>query len=177
MAEEGNTSVIGAGRGGVCLGLARDIARRWYVWLPLALGYAWALLHIKVNVSHSLPYWLAYLERDPARIGRGDLLVFRYAGSVYPELRGGPPLFKRVRGVAGDRVGVQGRNVFVNDEFVGFAKPRGWDGSALEPIAPALIPQGHYYVQGDSADSFDSRYRAQGLIRAGQILGRAHVIF
>lgn len=167
-----------ARRYGDCQHLARHIARRWFVYLPLAIGYGWALAHIKVNVSHSLPYWLVYLERQPLTIARGDLVVFRYEGDgAFPELRAGPPLCKRVRGVAGDRVSVDGRNVFVDAALVGLAKPRAWDGKPLEPIEPVVIPAGSYFVQGQSPDSFDSRYREQGLVRAEQILGKAHVIF
>jgi conjugal transfer pilin signal peptidase TrbI len=40
-----------------------------------------------------------------------------------------------------------------------------------------VIPPGHYYVQGTSADSFDSRYRASGLVRAEQVLGTVVPLF
>ena len=40
-----------------------------------------------------------------------------------------------------------------------------------------MIPPGHYYVQGTSTDSFDSRYRASGLVRAEQVLGTVLPLF
>ena len=36
---------------------------------------------------------------------------------------------------------------------------------------------GHFYAQGSSADSFDSRYRSSGLVRIDQVLGVARPIF
>lgn len=40
-----------------------------------------------------------------------------------------------------------------------------------------MIPPEHYYVQGHSVDSFDSRYRASGLVRAEQVLGTVVPLF
>jgi conjugal transfer pilin signal peptidase TrbI len=40
-----------------------------------------------------------------------------------------------------------------------------------------VIPPGHYYVQGTSLDSFDSRYRDSGLVRAEQVLGTVLPLF
>ena len=45
---------------------------------------------------------------------------------------------------------------------VGVAKTHSFNRRPLEPITDLVIPPGHYYVQGTSPDSFDSRYRASG---------------
>ena len=50
-------------------------------------------------------------------------------------------------------------------------KAHAYDHRPLAPIAPTIIPPGHYYVQGTSPDSFDSRYRDSGLVRAEQVIG------
>ena len=50
-------------------------------------------------------------------------------------------------------------------------------GEPLEPIVPGPIPSGRYYVQGTHPDSFDSRYRVNGLIRTEQIVGVAHKVW
>ena len=65
----------------------------------------------------------------------------------------------------------------VNGQVVGTAKAQAHDRRPLEPIAPTVIPPGHYYVQGTSPDSFDSRYRASGLVRAEQVLGTVVPLF
>ena len=68
-------------------------------------------------------------------------------------------------------VTVADRQVAVNGENVGIAKTHAYDHRPLAPIAPTIIPPGHYYVQGTSPDSFDSRYRDSGLVRAEQVIG------
>jgi conjugal transfer pilin signal peptidase TrbI len=110
---------------------------------------------------------------------RGDYIVFAFAGEArvaYPGLDA-QPFFKIVRGLPGDTVTVSGRTVAVNGQVVGTAKTHAFDRRPLEPIAPTVIPPGHYYVQGTSADSFDSRYRASGLVRAEQVLGTVLPLF
>jgi len=72
---------------------------------------------------------------------------------------------------------VADRVVAVNGEPVGLAKVRAYDHRALEPIQPTVIPPGHYYVQGTSPDSFDSRYRSSGLVRAEQVIGVVQPLF
>lgn len=94
----------------------------------------------------------------------------------FPGLRG-QPLFKRVGGMPGDVVTVQDRWVLVNAQRVGFARTRAHDGRPLTPIAPGVIPSGQFYVQGWSADSFDSRYRESGLVRQEQIVAIVRPLF
>ena len=76
-----------------------------------------------------------------------------------------------MRGLPGDAVTVAGRHVAINGEEVGVAKLQAYDHSPLVPITPTVIPPGHYYVQGTSPDSFDSRYQDSGLVRAEQVVG------
>lgn len=156
--------------------LGRSIARRWVWWLALALAYSWAMQHVGVNWTPSLPHSLVLIEPGAA-VRRGDLIVFRFDGGEIAHHVKGQRFFKRIAGVAGDLVTVQGRSVRVNDEFVGLARERTLDGLPLEPIAPGVIPPEHFYVQGTHAMSFDSRYRINGLIRRDQIIGKASVVF
>jgi len=153
-----------------------ELRQRWQLHVIIALVVAASYQHLLFNVTPSLPYVLAVLERG-APVQRGDLIVFRFeGGEIGPYLKG-QWFFKRVAGVPGDTVRVEGQNVFVNATAVGFAKPRTYTGEPLEPIAPGPIPPGRYYVQGTHPDSFDSRYRVNGLIRAEQIVGVAHAVF
>jgi conjugal transfer pilin signal peptidase TrbI len=115
----------------------------------------------------------------PHELQRGYFVVFAFAGearNAYPGLNG-QPFFKIVRGLPGDVVTVSGRVVAVNGQSVGTAKTHAFDRRPLDPIAPVVIPPGHYYVQGTSTDSFDSRYRASGLVRAEQVLGTVLPLF
>ena len=145
----------------------------------------WGIAYLRLFVDHtpripllfnwtpSLPYHVAWLKGPKVAYGRGDLIVFAFEGDArrnYPGLDG-QPFFKRVRGIAGDRITINGRQVFVNDVLVGTAKAFTFDGRPLEVVAPGTIPEGSYFVEGTAADSFDSRYRASGLVRSTQIIG------
>jgi len=151
-------------------------ARHWYVYLPLLLVYLWALDHIGVNWTPSLPYHVVYVEKDVS-VGRGDLVVFRFEGGEIANHFKGQRFFKRIAGMAGDEITLQGRNVFINGAHVGFARSRTPDGRTLEAIEPGVIPDDRFYVQGTHEMSFDSRYRVNGLVRRDQIIGKATVIF
>lgn len=167
----------------------RHMRRRWYLYLPIFI--IWALAYLRLffdatprvpvlfNVTPSLPYKVALLHPGQRALRRGDFIVFAFAGDGardYPGLAG-QPFFKIVRGMPGDTVTVQGREVRINGEPVGTAKTHTFDRRPLDPIAAGVIPPGHFYVQGLSPDSFDSRYRQSGLVRAEQVLGVVDPIF
>lgn len=167
----------------------QHVRRRWYVYLCLFL--IWGLAFIRVfidptpylpvlfNVTPSLPYTVAVVQYGRASFGYGDFVVFSFSGEAqrhYPGLRK-QPFFKVIRGLAGDRITVKDRHVYVNGEDMGFAKTHSFDRRPLEPIAEMIIPPGYYYVQGTSPDSFDSRYQLSGLIRAEQIIGKVKPLF
>lgn len=163
--------------------------QRWYLYLPVFV--VWALAYTRVfidptprvpllfNWTASLPYRMAWLTQASHPLQRGEFVIFAFAGearAVYPGLNA-QPFFKVVRGLPGDVVTVSGRTVSVNGTVVGTAKTHAFDKRPLEPIAPTVIPPGHYYVQGTGADSFDSRYRSSGLVRADQVLGTVLPLF
>ena len=167
----------------------RHARQRWYLYVPVfsIWGLAYARLfvdptpHVPVlfNWTPSLPYRVALVRHGPTVLQRGDYIVFAFAGdaqTAYPGLHG-QPFFKIVRGLPGDTVTVVNRMVAINGEIVGMAKTQAFDHRPLEPIAPTVIPPGHYYVQGTSADSFDSRYRSSGLVRAEQVIGTVLPLF
>jgi len=156
--------------------LWKHFGRHWVVYLPLLIVYLWALDHIGVNWTPSLPYHVVYIEKEVS-VGRGDLVVFRFEGGEIANHFKGQRFFKRIAGVAGDEITLQGRNIFINGAHVGFARSRTPDGRTLEAIEPGVIPDGRFYVQGTHEMSFDSRYRVNGLVRSDQIIGKATVIF
>ncbi len=165
------------------------VRRRWYLYVPLAA--IWALAYVRMffdptphipllfNWTPSVPYHVALMQYGPRPLHRGDLIVFSFEGearSHYPGLNR-QPFFKLVRGLPGDVVTVQGAQVLVNGQVVGQAKPRAFDRYPLTPISPVVIPADHYYVQGTSPDSFDSRYQESGLVHVKQVLGVARPLF
>jgi len=170
-------------------GFLRHVRRHWYLYLPI-FGI-WALAYVRLffdptprlpllfNWTPSLPYHLGLMQPKPDRLKRGDLVIYRFDGeakAIYPGLHH-QPFFKTVRGVPGDLVSVDGRTVQINGEAVGIAKTHTFDRRPLTPIASGVIPDGYYYVQGTSPDSFDSRYQASGLVRADQIVCSVYPLF
>ncbi|MBK6973192.1 MAG: conjugative transfer signal peptidase TraF [Sterolibacteriaceae bacterium] len=162
------------------------------LWLPLgAVLGIWMLAYVRVfvdptprlpllfNWTDSLPYHVAWLDRDAARLERGDFVLYTFSGKAqvdYPGLRR-QPFFKIVAGVPGDPIRVADRNVFVGGTYVGFAKLRTFDGRGLNPVESAFVPEGHYYVRGISPDSFDSRYQEAGLVAPAEVIGKVRPWF
>jgi conjugal transfer pilin signal peptidase TrbI len=161
----------------------RFMLRRWYLFLPVFVIWAFAYVRLFVdpaprvpllfNWTPSLPYRVALMRPPAKELRRGDLVVFAFAGEAKQLYSGlsGQPFFKVVRGVPGDTVRVEGRAVFINDEPVGIAKTHTFDRKPLTTVREQVIPDGRYYMQGTSPDSFDSRYRESGLVGIEMVLG------
>ena len=171
------------------LDLASTARRRWYLFGPVALIWALACQRILFdptphvpllfNWTPSLPYTVAVLEGRHGELKRGDYVIYGFDGEAkhaYPGLSR-QPFFKRIRGMPGDVVSVTDRTVAINGVVAGVAKSHTFDRRPLTPLTPTVIPAGHYYVEGTSADSFDSRYRESGLVRGDQILSTVIPLF
>ena len=150
--------------------------RRWF-WYALPV-VTLLVLHqfymLGANVTYSLPGDYYVIERGVAPAS-GDITAFYWQGGG--PYAAGTMFLKRVAGVAGDEISVQGREVFVNGKLVGTAKETSRAGKPLAIITPGKIPEGYLYVQADHKDSLDSRYALTGLINVKQLIGRAHVIY
>lgn len=113
------------------------------------------------------------------KIHRGDIVVFHRApGDTDTQF---PILVKRVIGLPGETISSKGDTIFINGRSI--VEP--WLGAmnttptCPEPnfdISSTHIPGGQYYVMGDCrGDSSDSR--VWGTVPAGNIIGRAFVVF
>lgn len=179
-------------RGGSVAWLRRSRWTSTVHWIAmLAVLGIWTLALVRVlvdptprlplvfNWTPSVPYHVALAHHDPGTLRRGDYILFRFDGQEqlrHPGLRA-QPLFKQITGLPGDVVQVHGRTVTVNGNSVGTAKTHTFDRQPLATIEAGVIPPGHYFVQGSSADSFDSRYRSSGLVRADQVIALLTPIF
>lgn len=160
-----------------CLAFSAWLRRHWIIALAVVLTYGLAQHWLYVNWTSSLPYRLVWIEYG-AQPGLDDLMVYRFEGRPFhSEDLSGIRFFKRVAGVAGDRIAVSDREVAVSGRPIGHAKLFTRTGEPLDLIAGGTIPSGVYFAQSDSADSFDSRYAQAGLVGADQVIGVAHVIF
>lgn len=167
----------------------RPMRQHWPSYLLLSI--IWAVAYVRVaiepiprlplafNWTPSLPYRVAWVRYGVTEVKRGDLIVYAFDGRAqreYPGLRH-QPFFKRVSGLPGDRVTVRRRWILINGQPMGFAKRYTFDGRPLTPIANMTIPKGFVYAQGDSSDSFDSRYASSGLVRLDHIAGVARPLW
>jgi signal peptidase I len=123
------------------------------------------------------------LSYDFGSIHRGDIVVFTAPPT---ENCGGAnvnDLVKRVIGLPGDTIALQGGYVYVNQHKLneqwlptserGTTDP-GPAGTRYDLDHPFVIPQDHYYVLGDNrAQSCDSRY--WGSITKSEIIGKVVV--
>lgn len=100
-------------------------------------------------------------------VQRGDVVVLRYPRNPAVDF------VKRVVGVPGDRVALQGGRLFVN----GSPQPPEWDCiEDLETTGEVQVPEGCYFVLGDNRPvSCDSR--EFGLVARELLRGRVRVRF
>lgn len=149
----------GAGRAWIGLAVLAALAALWLA----------AASRVHVNASWSDDAW-GYLVLPIGDSAIGDTVLFEPPAAVGAKT----PYLKTVRGLPGDAVGLDpDRTVRIDGIALGRAKERALDGRPLEAIAPGAIPDGHYYLHADHADSHDSRYAEIGLVPATRILGRA----
>lgn len=157
--------------------LLHHFLRRWYAYAAMGLAGIGLSHFVGINFTNSLPervVWLSHGELPQ----RGDLVVFRFKARSGPTAPlDGTRWLKRVRGMPGDEITVNGREVLVNGSSIGLALPVSGKGARLDPIQPGAIPAGWYFVAGTSADSLDSRYLQVGLVPQEQIEARGLAIF
>jgi len=151
--------------------------RRWgllYVAVATVAGWFHTRYAFGFNVSPSLPQHMFVIEKGVLP-QRGDYVAFRWlGGGPYPS---GKTFVKRVAGMPGDVVSVNGRDYYVNGTAVGRAKPVGLLGQRLSPGPTGQLPAGRYFVSAPHPDSLDSRYALTGWIGESQIIGVAHAVF
>jgi conjugal transfer pilin signal peptidase TrbI len=154
--------------------------KRWVFW-PLATALTLYLsvsffYSLGVNLTSSLPqkYYLIEKQFDRDQLQSGDIIQFKYKDNFGFKFNSN--FLKVIAGKEGDVVRHIGRDVYVNDKHIGFAKlfaGREQEGDALEIGPEGAIPKDHFFVYTANPDSFDSRYKYVGLVRKDFITGRA----
>ena len=145
----------------------------------LALPAALVVAALAARLSIAEVYRVPSRSMEPALAPGDQVVVTRLRGTL-PK-RGDVVVFeddeerawiKRVIGLPGDSVVVEGAHVAVNGATL--AEP--WAGEAsADARATHLVPAGHYFVMGDNrANSDDSR--VWGFVARESIVGRARLI-
>jgi len=130
----------------------------------------WDRYRLELNWTDSLPGYL-FLIRLGELPERGDLVEFRAPKNRF--YRDGEKFVKVARGVAGDRIRRDGRDFYVNDQFVGPFIDVSPSGLPLLPGPTGIVPPDHYWVWTPHPYSLDSRYAEIGLIGRDRIVGVA----
>ncbi len=112
--------------------------------------------------------------RDPQR---GEIVVF-----IFPNDRS-KDFIKRVIGVAGDKIEIKNKKIFINDQE--FKDPYGIFSDSLilpqslqprDNFGPIIVPEKSIFVMGDNRDeSLDSRF--WGFVDLKDVEGKAFVIY
>jgi conjugal transfer pilin signal peptidase TrbI len=122
------------------------------------------------------PHRWFLIDRHDRDITQGETIAFAALG-LGPYFRAGQIIIKRAAGVPGDRIQVDPESVRINGAKVG-------EGLALAGTLERppedfrrddIVPPGHLWVMGATADSFDSRY--WGFLPGGQVIGRAYALW
>jgi len=123
-----------------------------------------------VAQTNSLPYRYLLLIKNAAA-KKGDLIAIQH----HP-LRDAPNIIltKRLVGLPGDNITLQGRVMKINEEWQGALHTQNSQGYPLTPLNVRAIPAGFVFVAGSHEGSLDSRYAEFGLVEKRHILGRVY---
>jgi conjugal transfer pilin signal peptidase TrbI len=160
-------------------------------WIALAIGVASAVAiylghgHSFVSLSYDphavncLPelHLALLVHHRPAKVERGDYLFWKASSIGALSYVSESFVLKKVAGVPGDRLSIQGDRIFINDRLVA----EGLEDAVLyqRPAAAfqrtEVIPPGKYFVIGTARLSNDSRY--WGYLSHDTIVGEGYRIY
>jgi signal peptidase I len=126
-----------------------------------------------VAQTNSLPYrYFLLIKKAPAK--KGDLIAIQHH-----------PLFelpnviltKRLVGLPGDKIILQGQVMNINQEWQGPLHRKNSQGHPLTPLSIRTIPEDFVFVAGSHSASLDSRYKEFGLVKRQHILGKVYALW
>jgi len=122
------------------------------------------------------PYRWFLIDRHDREVTQGTTIAFTAIG-LGPYLHDGQTIIKRAAAVPGDRIQVDSKSVRINGATVGegLALARTLHRPLDAFLRDDIVPPGHLWVMGATADSFDSRY--WGFLPDGQVIGRAYALW
>ncbi len=122
------------------------------------------------------PHRWFLIDRHDRDVAQGETIAFAALG-LGPYFRDGQIVIKRAAGVPGDRVQVSPDTVRINGAKVGegLALAGTLDRPPTDFLRDDIVPPGHLWVMGATADSFDSRY--WGFLPEARVIGRAYALW
>ncbi len=147
--------------------------------LILALALVYELPgHFSVTMTPSLNHRFFYLRYSVKVFSQGDYLLFPVSAILLPDPSGRKEkmVIKRVGCSEGQTLQTTGVQFYCDRVLLGQAKTVSKKGTRVAQFSyTGRVPEGRYFVIGDSPDSYDSRYF--GFLRKEDILARAYPIF
>ena len=122
------------------------------------------------------PHRWFLIDRHDRDITQGEIVAFA-ARRLGPYFHDGQTVIKRSAGVPGDRIQVDRETVRINGATVGegLALARTLKRAPDDFLRDDVVPPGHLWMMGATADSFDSRY--WGFLPEQQVIGRAYALW
>lgn len=128
-----------------------------------------------INASPSIPNKV-FLVIEGIEPRCGGLGAFYFNVPNNPYWKEGTRFVKRFVGCPNDVLQVRGRDFYVNGRLVGTARTTDSHGVPVSHFTwNGKIPEGYYFVMGDSLRSYDSRY--WGFVKKEWIIGKAYPLF
>lgn len=84
---------------------------------------------------------------------------------------------KNIRGLPGEKITTTAAQVVVGGRDGGTLNYAVMDEAELSAVTVTSVPAQHYYVTGEHARSFDSRYAEFGFVAFSQVIGKAYLIW
>lgn len=160
------------------MGLANAAAALVIVYVPLDwFAEHYRIVYDSIKGANCLPYSVFLVDLRDRATDRGEYVAF-VSKQMEPFYANGTIAVKLVAGVPGDRVTVNETGVSINGRHLGTLLhlkdgERLWRmGRRVADVArDERIPDGHLWMMGTNARSYDSRY--WGYIENEQVIGRA----
>lgn len=149
--------------------------------LLTAVGYGSARYRLGIDTQARVslaPHRVFLVDtwQGPEDITQGDLVAFRAQG-LAPWFRDGQLLVKHAAGVPGDWVTVDAEHVWINGlclaDGLALAATLNRDPTRLQ--RHERVPVEHFWMLGETVDSFDSRY--WGFLPQSRVVGKAYALF
>lgn len=119
--------------------------------------------------DYIIMYKRAYTSKEPQR---GDIVIFE--SELADDNGNDKLLIKRVIGLPGDVIDLDGENVYINDELYLEDYTRDGYTPAVDEVYHYEVPEGCYFMMGDNREgSIDSRYPEVGYVEKDAIVGKA----
>ncbi|MGD9718133.1 MAG: signal peptidase I [Sulfurimonadaceae bacterium] len=130
---------------------------------------------IALDTTGSTTHKFFVVEKKESRdveLKNGEYVAFYFNHDNDPYYENGHNFIKKVACKEGETLSVIANDFFCNEKYLGIGKKRDSKNKPVELFKyDGKIPEGHYFVMGDSIHSYDSRY--WGFVKKDQIIGKA----